>query len=1221
MKTQLHKQLIIALFLFASSPLAWSMDTLLPGQNITTGRSLISSNNTFELGFFRPGSSPDLFIGIWFSASPETVVWVANRDSPLNNSMGILTIHSNGSLVLYDSLERVVWSSSTNLTSITNDIRPLLQLNDSGNLVLKDQTSNTIVWQSFDHPTNSLIAGMKLGKNLTTGFETVLSSWKSSSDPSEGKYMYKMDTEGAPEIIVWDRDQIRFRTGMWNGLYFSETLQMLTYSDMFTFLFVQDKDEVSYGFEAKSTSILSRIFLNDAGIMQRLVWDPDQQNWNEFWSGPKDECDYYGKCGAFGICQPNTMTICSCLRGFEAATQTEWNMRDYSGGCKRRTPVGCTGNSDGFYALKGVKLPYSHNATVDTNISVEECRTRCLMNCSCLAYSPSDIRGKGSGCVMWNTALVDIKDVNGGLDILHVKVSKSELGTSNKRKLAIIIGTITSIVISVLIICLFGYLLKRKKMRSAKQDKTEKSLAQNDSFKGTDLPLFDMETILQATDNFSITNEVGQGGFGIVYKAWKFWEEENILKLLDEAVESSVLTTELSRCIHVGLLCVQECPNDRPSMSSVFMMLSSDNVELPAPKKPLICRSIGVFATDSNFYEYDSISVDQLTITKPPLKKISIHPPTIKKMWNKTSFKQFVTVLLLFSLLLVSYSLDTTDKTKKLVNDQTLVSSQDQFVLGFFNRGTPAKWYVGIWYNVTPDIVVWIANRDYPLNDSSSTLAVSDRAIVLIDSSQNTKPLFPFSSSVDKAFDPIMQLLDSGNLVIKGPNRDEILWQSFDYPSNTMLPGIKIGKNLTSGFEWYISSWKSSNDPSTGNYHYKMDTLGLPEIVLWNDDRIEFKSGAWDGLRFSGLPEMATYSTKMVTFNFISTTDEISYSFEADLGAPLLRVVLNETGVLQRMIWYQTSKTWIEFWSWPTDLCDDYRTCGPFGICNVNEHPICDCLPGFKAKSPSEWSMRNTSGGCERKTPLSYRANSNGFQLVKSVKLPDTESATVDASISIKECKHRCLANRSCLAYSLFNISGAGSGCITWDKDLVDIRYVENGQDLYIKLDKSDLAATGKKKIQLIIGMIGTSTALISVIVLLIYLRQRKKNIGVAHLGLTKTNYKDSGSLRNTELPIYDLETVMAWQLWQEGRITNLVDEAIESSTCVASEIARFVHVGLLCVQECADDRPTMSTVVSMLSNEGCSLPEPKKPVLSTKITPEGLYSANELTVTGLEGR
>lgn len=87
------------------------------------------------------------------------------------------------------------------------------------------------------------------------------------------------------------------------------------------------------------------------------------------------------------------------------------------------------------------------------------------------------------------------------------------------------------------------------------------------------------------------------------------------MKLFDEAVECTVFTTELSRCIHVGLLCVQEWPDDRPFMSSVFMMLSSDNLQLPAPRKPFISQSMGMFTTDSHFSEYDSVSVDQLTIT------------------------------------------------------------------------------------------------------------------------------------------------------------------------------------------------------------------------------------------------------------------------------------------------------------------------------------------------------------------------------------------------------------------------------------------------------------------------------------------------------------------------------------------------------------------------------------------------------------------------------
>lgn len=84
--------------------------------------------------------------------------------------------------------------------------------------------------------------------------------------------------------------------------------------------------------------------------------------------------------------------------------------------------------------------------------------------------------------------------------------------------------------------------------------------------------------------------------------------------LLDEAMESSAFATELIRYVHVGLLCVQDCPDDRPSMSSVFTMLASD-ILLQDPKKPLVGTRIRDFASDWSIYQHDSSTVDQLTIT------------------------------------------------------------------------------------------------------------------------------------------------------------------------------------------------------------------------------------------------------------------------------------------------------------------------------------------------------------------------------------------------------------------------------------------------------------------------------------------------------------------------------------------------------------------------------------------------------------------------------
>lgn len=51
-------------------------------------------------------------------------------------------------------------------------------------------------------------------------------------------------------------------------------------------------------------------------------------------------------------------------------------------------------------------------------------------------------------------------------------------------------------------------------------------------------------------------------------------------------MNGSFSESDVLRCIHIGLLCVQGNPADRPVMSSVVMMLGSDTVALQAPSKP-----------------------------------------------------------------------------------------------------------------------------------------------------------------------------------------------------------------------------------------------------------------------------------------------------------------------------------------------------------------------------------------------------------------------------------------------------------------------------------------------------------------------------------------------------------------------------------------------------------------------------------------------------------
>ncbi|BFG29026.1 hypothetical protein CerSpe_153000 [Prunus speciosa] len=103
-----------------------------------------------------------------------------------------------------------------------------------------------------------------------------------------------------------------------------------------------------------------------------------------------------------------------------------------------------------------------------------------------------------------------------------------------------------------------------------------------------------------------------------------------------------------------------------------------------------------------------------------------------------------------------------------------------------------------------------------------------------------------------------------------------------------------------------------------------------------------------------------------------------------------------------------------------------------------------------------------------------------------------------------------------------------------------------------------------------------------------------------------------------------------AWELWKEGAGLELMDPTLVQS-CVRDQLLRCVHVSLLCVEEYADDRPTMSDVIAMLTNEGVPLPIPTKPAFFTKRRVVGrsgvggndleLISINGLSNSDLEGR
>ena len=85
------------------------------------------------------------------------------------------------------------------------------------------------------------------------------------------------------------------------------------------------------------------------------------------------------------------------------------------------------------------------------------------------------------------------------------------------------------------------------------------------------------------------------------------WCEDKVLEFVDSFLIESCLTSEIVRCIHIGLLCVQEDPQDRPTMSTMVALLGSDSIAIPKPKHPAF--------SVAKFIQMDEFSVNELSFS------------------------------------------------------------------------------------------------------------------------------------------------------------------------------------------------------------------------------------------------------------------------------------------------------------------------------------------------------------------------------------------------------------------------------------------------------------------------------------------------------------------------------------------------------------------------------------------------------------------------------
>ncbi|KAL3520638.1 hypothetical protein ACH5RR_018787 [Cinchona calisaya] len=499
-----------------------AIDTITISRPIQDHETLVSSGQNFRLAFFSPVNSSDRYVGIMFNIPGTTTIWVANRDKPVKDSTGILSISEDGNLVILNGKQEILWSSNVS-NSLGNSSA---QLFDTGNLVLTDNSDRRILWESFQIPTDSLVPKMRLSAGGKAKIQ--LTSWRSPSDPSIGNFSAGLNLFRLIQFFVWKNNEPCWRSGPWNGNTFIGIPGMSSAYQSRLDLVEDNSGSTYFTYNSVNNPALFYYTLNSSGSLQAKV-SIGKGDWNVTWSSLKTQCDFYGKCGPFGSCNPRRSPICTCLQGFKPRDEEEWSRGNWTGGCIRKELLQCERNQssgqdpkqDGFVRLENMKVP---DFTEPVAFSEEGCGRSCLKNCSCTAYAYYN----GIGCMHWSGNLIDVQKFSYDGADLYLRVPYSELDKKNKDMKAVIasIVVVASLLIAVSAYLCWKWLAKRKgKDQDDKVSlfesayKVENAVSNSlDRGKLEELPLYTYETLAEATDNFQSDNELGKGGFGPVYK-------------------------------------------------------------------------------------------------------------------------------------------------------------------------------------------------------------------------------------------------------------------------------------------------------------------------------------------------------------------------------------------------------------------------------------------------------------------------------------------------------------------------------------------------------------------------------------------------------------------------------------------------------------------------------------------------------------------------------
>ncbi|KAI4363874.1 hypothetical protein MLD38_020039 [Melastoma candidum] len=505
-----------------------------------------------------PPPAPDYF-------SPS-VVWSANREN-LVSANAILELTDEGNLVLKDADKgSTVWSTGTSEEQVAG-----INLTEIGNLVLFDQKDG-IVWQSFDHPTDTLLDGQKLmvGNKLVATPSDV-------NRTEQGQFSLTITIRGLDAVVVGSNHQLSyysFPSELSGDSYLTIREGLLELLQNDSVAAEREKTVVFINGDAVTAHYFR---MHPDGHLRAYGYDALGGSWKMGDMLPVQTCQYPTVCGRYGICSDGQ---CFCPPPRDGLTYfSPVNSQQPELGCSPVIPLTCEDlKGQSFLKIKNVTY---FNFIVDIpRIDENGCRDACKRNCSCKAaffrrdlnnslgecFLPSElfslINTKEASHGVYNTVFIKVqnhRDNAGSADKMPSRKTKKTFLQKTKR-------ASLGVVIAFVLLISTALLSAWRNMRS--NEETEEEYIEVVS----GMPIrFSYADLKYITDDFS--QKLGEGGFGAVFRGTLRNGTMVAVKRLDDSRHmNKSFHNEVGTIGSIHHFSLTDFRN-RPSMSTVIKVL------------------------------------------------------------------------------------------------------------------------------------------------------------------------------------------------------------------------------------------------------------------------------------------------------------------------------------------------------------------------------------------------------------------------------------------------------------------------------------------------------------------------------------------------------------------------------------------------------------------------------------------------------------------------